>query len=267
MFKAIEDPKKYLIELNCGGPPVQVKEFITRKYPDGEEQGVFCVKRSTTFCVGKRFCVFNIIEKCKDDVVYSVNIDVREQFGESTGTQTRMSFVRNNRYDVLCSVRTLSSGSYESFRTNYSMPSLPDIEITGLFCPTTGCGSFSTLEKKKRDANQVERVKTTHAFLFGGDETVSVKVKITNDRKGLRVEMERPVKQTTDYSNRVFEKMEEKMEREIRNNMLSILRNVSDSDSGVKQNRDPNLQASSLVSYKEQCEFQPKVRYYENPEP
>ncbi|KAK7354849.1 hypothetical protein VNO80_20389 [Phaseolus coccineus] len=255
MSKAMEDPRKYFMRLNCGGPPVQVKEFKTPIYPDGEEQGVFCVRRSITFCVGKRFCAFDIIEKCKNDIVYSVNIEVREQFAESSGAQTSMWFVRNNRYDVLCSVRTLSSGSYESFRRNYSAPSLPDIETTGLFCHMSGCGSFFTLEKKKFDASEVvERVKTTHAFLFGGDETLSVKVKITNDRKvGLRVEVERPVKLTLDYSYSVFEKMEEKMEREIRNNVLSILRNVSDRDSGDKHNKEPYLQTPSLVQYQERC--------------
>ena len=209
---------------------------------------MFCVKRSTAFCVGKRTCTLNIIEKCKDDVVYSVNIDVREQFGESTGTQTSMSFVRNNRCDVLSSVVTLSSASYDSFRMNYSSPSLPDIEATAHFCRTSGCGSFSTLEKKKVDGREVvERVKTTHAFHFGGDETVCVKVKITNDKKvGLRVEVERPVKLTTDYSDRVIEKMEEKMEREIRNNVLSTFRNVSHSVLGKTQ--ETEVQTSPKIS-------------------
>jgi len=48
MSKAMEDPKKYFIKLNCGGPPVQVKEFITQKYPDGEEQGVCSVGDPTS---------------------------------------------------------------------------------------------------------------------------------------------------------------------------------------------------------------------------
>ena len=186
-----------------------MSDFKTPKYPDGEEHGVFCVQRCITFCVGKRFCAFKITEKCKDDVVYSVNIDVTEQFAEGSAAQTSMRFVRNNRYDVLCSVRTVSSGSYEMFRRNYSVPSLPDIETTGIFCHKSGCGSYFTLEKKKLDESEVvERVKTAHGFLIGGDETVGVKVKITNDRKvGL------PVKLTLDYSCLVFEKIEDKMER------------------------------------------------------
>ncbi|CAJ1963256.1 unnamed protein product [Sphenostylis stenocarpa] len=225
----MEGQNSYLMRLNCGGPPLQVYDFKTPKYLDREEPGVFCVRRCIKFSVGKRVCAFNITEKSKEDRVYSVNIDVTEQSGKGSYAKTSMWFGMNNRYDILCSVRSMLSGSYELFRQNYSVPTLPDIESTGFFCSMSGYGSYFTLEKKKLEKSEVvERVKSTHDFLVGGDETVNVKVKITNDKKvGLRVEVERPVKLTLDYSCRVFEKMEEKMEDEIQKNMLSFLRNAT----------------------------------------
>ncbi|KAH1041353.1 hypothetical protein GLYMA_09G037600v4 [Glycine max] len=176
-----------MLTLKSGGFPVEVNTQKLKR-TDSRQTGVFSVERFITYSV--------------------------------VGMQRLLSLkitkiIRNDRYGVLCFMDNELSGSYELRKINYCVPAL-DTEIVCYVCRESGDRSCFTLEKKKANdySNVVERVKGTHSFVVG-DETLNVKVKITNDsRVGLRVDVDGPVKVATDYSEYVLEKIQEKINGE-----------------------------------------------------
>lgn len=190
----------------------------------GEESVVRCI----SYLVGKRYLVFTITETYRGDSVILVYVEVKEEYGRGSSAILRLWFTANDRYGVLSSMHTNLSGSFELVQQNYRVPPLPDTELAYYFCRETGDGSVFAVEKKKREGNGdvVEIVKGLHAFMVG-DESVAIKLKITNDRRvGLRAEVENPMKLTMEYTNRVFSKMGHRMENEMDNNVVSLYRNA-----------------------------------------
>ncbi|KAG5005955.1 hypothetical protein JHK85_024497 [Glycine max] len=219
-----------MLTLKSGGFPVEVNTQKLKR-TDSRQTGVFSVERFITYSVVgmQRLLSLKITKVIKAEKVNIVNLSFAEKSGKSSLANLKLQIIRNDRYGVLCFMDNELSGSYELRKINYCVPAL-DTEIVCYVCRESGDRSCFTLEKKKANdySNVVERVKGTHSFVVG-DETLNVKVKITNDsRVGLRVDVDGPVKVATDYSEYVLEKIQEKINGEKEASAMLLFGNSTD---------------------------------------
>ncbi|XP_027338839.1 uncharacterized protein LOC113852694 [Abrus precatorius] len=192
--------------LKFGGSSLQVNA-TTKKGKDN-------MSKCFTYTRGWRFLSLNITLLGNADRINNVLLEISENNGKGSSANLGLRVVRNDRYGVLCKMSSEFLGSYDSYKDNYCVPPYQNTELFHYMCHETGSAGFFSLEKKV-NKEVVESVKAIHAFVVG-DETLNVKTKITYDKRvGLIVEVEDPVKLTTDYMFHVFSKAVGKMESEM----------------------------------------------------
>ncbi|RDX98953.1 hypothetical protein CR513_18062, partial [Mucuna pruriens] len=211
---------KSAVRLKCVGSPLEVSTEMQKSSVG--QTGEFSVEMSITYSLGKTLVTLNITEEGFAGCVNVVYIDLSENSGKGSSANLNLRVTRNERYGILCNyMNTKFVGSYDSFKENYCVPPLPDMELIRYFCRESGSGGCFRVEKKKDENDVVERVKATHDFVVG-EETMHVKIKIRNDgREGLNVEVEGPAKLTTDYMNQVNSRIQRKMKSEMEGKMKS----------------------------------------------
>ncbi|KAL9314918.1 hypothetical protein ACSQ67_020370 [Phaseolus vulgaris] len=167
--------------------------------------------------------------------VKQVYIDFCENSGKGSLAKLNLRLSENKRYGILCNfMNTSFEGSYNSKKNHYYAPPLPEREVLTYYSLESGCGGCFTLEKKKKDEyGVVVTVKVTHDFIVG-EETMHVKVKIGyadgGGEKGLKVEVDGPVKLTMEYVKHVVSRSERKM-------LTAIEKASTDGDGAVDSGR------------------------------
>jgi len=196
---------KSVVRFKSSGYPL---EMNTKMQKSKDEGGT----TEFTYSLGNTLVTINITEKIYSGVKV-VYINLFEDSGKGSSANLSLLVSENMRYGILCNyMNTKFVGSYDSFKENYCAPPLPEREVVRYFCDESGSEGCFTLEKKKNGRGKVVSVKATHDFIVG-EETMHVKVRIRYDEgeEGLNVEVEGPVKLTTDYMNHVVSKSEGKM--------------------------------------------------------
>ncbi|KAK7354854.1 hypothetical protein VNO80_20396 [Phaseolus coccineus] len=200
---------KKVLRLFSSGYPLEVNTNM-QKFEDEDGTTEF------TYSLGNILVTMKITEKICSGCVKQVYIDLFQNNGMGSFAKLTLQLSENKRYGILCNyMNTTFGGSYSSIKNNYCAPPLPEREVIRYFSLESGSGGCFTLEKKKDEYDAtVVRVKATHDFIVG-EETMHVKVKIGYDdggrEKGLNVEVDGPVKLTTDYMNYVVSRSERKM--------------------------------------------------------
>ncbi|ESW10990.1 hypothetical protein PHAVU_009G256000 [Phaseolus vulgaris] len=200
---------KSVVRFMSSGYPLEVNTKM-QKLEDEDGTTEF------TYSLGNTHVTMKITEKiCSSGGVKQVYIDLFENSGKGSFANLNLRLSENKRYGILCNfMNTTFGGSYNSIKNHYYAPPLPEREVVRYYSLESGCGGCFTLEKKKHEYGVVVRVKATHDFIVG-EETMHVKVKIGYDdggrEKGLNVEVDGPVKLTTEYVNYVVSRSERKM--------------------------------------------------------
>jgi len=229
---------KSVVRLKSSGFPLEVN---TRTLKYNYEDGSTGFSSEITYSLGNTVVTINVTQEIYSGRVNAVYMDLSEGTGMGSFANLGLRVTRNKRYGILCNyMNTLFGGSYDSLKENYCAPPLPEREVVRYICGESGCGGCFTLEKKKKEDGAVVRVQATHDFIVG-EETMHVKVKIRNDDGGLKVEVEGPVKLTTDYMNHVVSGMRRKMRSAIEASTVSLVRN------DVAQ-RSPNVVGPKFIS-------------------
>ncbi|XP_027338838.1 uncharacterized protein LOC113852693 [Abrus precatorius] len=220
----MQGPNRSVIMLKSVGFPLEVN--TTMHKGTDNKTGVFSVNRCMTYTLGRRFVSLNITLTGKADRVNNVLLEIFEKNGMNSSAHYTLRIIRNDKYGVLCKMNSRLSGFYDSYKDHYCVPPLSNTEIFYYFCHENRLGGFFFLEKNVIN-EVVERVKATHAFDCG-DETVNVKIKVRYDQRvGLIVDVEDPVKVTTDYTIHVIKRIKRKIESKMEDSTLSLYRNVN----------------------------------------
>ncbi|CAJ1963248.1 unnamed protein product [Sphenostylis stenocarpa] len=219
---------KSIVRLKSSGSPLEVNTKMQKSNNEGGTSE-FSVEMCIIYSLTNTLVTMKTTEEGFAGCVKAVYVDLSEDSGKGSFANLSLRVTRNERYGILCNyMNTKFVGSYDSFQENYSVPPLPDREVIRYSCRESGSGGCFTLEKKKDEDGVVKRVKVTHDFVFG-EETMHVKVKIRNDdggrEEGLNVEVEGPVKLTTDYMNHVISRTERKMRSVIEASKVPVIGN------------------------------------------
>ncbi|KAK7329538.1 hypothetical protein VNO77_23708 [Canavalia gladiata] len=235
---------KSVIMLNFGGP-VEINSTVNKGVDN--KTGLFIVQRSLTYSMSKRILTLNITEVSKDNIVNIVYIDFAEEIHKGSSANLNLRVIRNDRYGILCNMNSKLMGSYDLVKENYCVPPMPDTELGCYFSRENGSGGCFTLEKKKASNGFVETVKAAHAFVVG-EETINVKIKVTNHTKiGLRVSVEGPMKLTMDYTKHAFAKIEDRMETEMDASAISLFRNAISEHRPSIDGYNPSINLASTM--------------------
>ncbi|XP_047167860.1 uncharacterized protein LOC124836725 [Vigna umbellata] len=255
---------KSVVRLKSTGFPLEVN---TKRLKYNYEGGTTGFSSEITYSLGITLVTINITQEICSGRVKAVYIDLSEVSGKDSFANLSLQVTRNNKYGILCNyMNTLFGGSYDSFKENYCAPPLPDREVIRYICHDSGCGGCFILEKKKEDG-AVIKMQATHDFIVG-EETMHVKVKIKNNdgvrEEGLNVEVEGPMKLTTDYMNHVVSNMTRKMrsaiEASTEASTVPLVRN-SPAQSFVRNSpAEPLVRNSSAQPRVRNSPAQPRVR-------
>ncbi|BAT80341.1 hypothetical protein LR48_Vigan635s007700 [Vigna angularis] len=205
-------------------------EVNTKRLKYNYEGGTTGLSSEITYSLGSTLVTINVTQEIYSGSVNAVYIDLSEDSGNGSFANLSLRVTRNQRYGILCNyMNTLFGGSYDSLKEKYCAPPLPETEVVRYICGDSGCGGCFTLKKKKDyDDDEVVRMQATHDFIVG-EETMHVKVKIKNDDNvgegGLNVEVEGPMKLTTDYTNHVISSMTKKMRSAIEASTVPLVKN------------------------------------------
>ncbi|XP_020205942.1 uncharacterized protein LOC109791098 [Cajanus cajan] len=185
------------------------------------QTGKFSSQTCITYLLGKTRVTLNVT--LEDANV--VHINLSEDSGKGSSANLYLVVTRNDRYGIICNyMNTKFMGSYDSCKENYCAPPLQDREVIRCLCRESGPGGCFTVVKKKDENDVTERVKAATYNFIVGEETMHVKIRIRKEgREGLKVEVEGPVKLTTEYMIHVVSRMEEKMESDQKG--VSLVRN------------------------------------------
>ncbi|XP_014499141.1 uncharacterized protein LOC106760193 [Vigna radiata var. radiata] len=211
--------------LKSSGFPLEVN---TKRLKYNYEGGTTGFSSEITYSLGNTLVTINVTQEIYSGRVNAVYIDLSEDSGNGSFANLSLQVTRNKRYGILCNyMNTFFGGSYDSFKENYCAPPLPDREVIRYICRDSGCGGCFILKKKKEDG-EVVKMQATHDFIVG-EETMHVKVKIKNNggvrEEGLNVEVEGPMKLTTDYMNHVVSSMTRKMRGAIKASTVPLVKN------------------------------------------
>ncbi|ESW10985.1 hypothetical protein PHAVU_009G255500 [Phaseolus vulgaris] len=154
---------------------------------------------------------------------HPLEVNTKMQRAEDESGTMEFTYSHNNTLLTMKITQEICSGSVKALcihleektdKDNYCMPPFLEREVVSYLCRESGSGGCFTLEKKKEECGAVVRVKATHDFIVG-EETMHVKVRIRYDddesKKELKVEVEGPVKLTTEYMKHVLSKSERRM--------------------------------------------------------
>lgn len=213
---------KSVIRLKPGAPPLEISNI---QKATNSKTGLFSERRIITYTLGKRLFTLVITKLGCEGRVNIVYLELTELNGKASSANLNLRLMKNDKYGVLCTTSSKLIGSYDSFKENYSVPPLPETELTCYVCRETGSGGCFTVEKRKVNSEVVESVKATHAFVIDDELSFNVKIKIRSVREGLSVEVGEPVKVTMDYTKQAVARIRGKMESEMDGSTLSQFRN------------------------------------------
>jgi len=196
---------KRVVKLISSTHPLEVNTKMQRAEDEGGTM-------EFTYSHNKTTLTMKITQEICSGSLKALCIHLVEKTGKGSATLT-LRVTENMTYGILCNyLKTKFVGSYDSDKDNYCRPPFLEREVVGYFCHESGSGGCFTLEKEKAECGAVVRVKATHDFIVG-EETMHVKVRIMYDerKKGLNVEVEGPLKLTTEYMKHVLSRSERRM--------------------------------------------------------
>ncbi|KAK8466082.1 hypothetical protein PHAVU_009G255500 [Phaseolus vulgaris] len=198
---------KRVVKLISSTHPLEVNTKMQRAE---DESGTM----EFTYSHNNTLLTMKITQEICSGSVKALCIHLEEKTGKGSATLT-LRVTENMTYGILCNyLKTKFVRCYDSDKDNYCMPPFLEREVVSYLCRESGSGGCFTLEKKKEECGAVVRVKATHDFIVG-EETMHVKVRIRYDddesKKELKVEVEGPVKLTTEYMKHVLSKSERRM--------------------------------------------------------
>ncbi|KAK7354850.1 hypothetical protein VNO80_20391 [Phaseolus coccineus] len=233
---------KRVVRLISSSHPLEVNTKMQRAE---DESGTI----EFTYSHNKTLLTMKITQETCSGSVKALCIHLVEKSGKGSATLS-LRVTENLRYGILCNyLKTKFVGSYDSDKDNYCWPPLLEREVVGYFCHESGSGGCFTLEKKKDEYGAVVRVKATHDFIVG-EETMHVKVKIRYDdderETGLNVEVEGPLKLTTEYMKHVVSRSERRMCGAIETSTLTVEPITPENPPRIQPSLQPSLRPGSL---------------------